>query len=63
MGLPILLITVQSPSLHFFFQVLTVVPIKEYFGYLVVKFSIAEAVPKSFAYRPISFLIFAGIST
>ena len=63
LGLLILLITVQSPSLHFFFQVLTVVLIKEYFGYLVVNFLIAEAVSKSFAYRPTSFLIFPGIST
>ena len=63
LGLAILLITVQSPSLHFFVQVLTVVLIKEYFGFLVVNFLIAEAVPKSFVYRPTSFLIFAGIPT
>ena len=63
MGLQILLTMVQSPSLHFFFQVLTVVLIKEYFGYLVVNVLIAEAVPKSLAYRPTSFLILAGIST
>ena len=63
LGFPILLITVQSPSLHFFFQVLTVILIKKYFGYLVVHFLIAEAIPKSLAYRPISFLIFAGFST
>ena len=62
LGFPILLITVQSPSLYFFFQVLNVL-IKEYFGYLIVNFLIAEAVPKSLAYRPTSFLIFAGIST
>ena len=63
LGLPILLIRVQSPSLQFFFQVLTVVLIKEYFRYLVVNFLIAEAISKSFAYRPTSFLIFPGIST
>ena len=61
LGLPILLTTVLSPSLHFFFQMLTVVLIKEYFGYLVVNFLIAEAVPKSLTYRPTSFLIFPGI--
>ena len=54
LGVPIPLITVQSASLHFFFLVLTVVLIKEYFGYLVVNFLIAEAVPKSLAYRPTS---------
>ena len=54
LSFPILLITVQSPSLHFFSQVLTVVLIKEYFGYLVVNFLIAEAGPKSLAYRPTS---------
>ena len=63
LALPILLITVQSPSLHLFFQVLTVVLIKEYCGHLVVNFLIAEVVTKSPAYRPTSFLIFAGIST
>ena len=63
LGLPILLITVQSPSLHFFSRVLTVVLIKEYFGYLVVNFLIAEAGPKSLAYRPTSFLILTAIST
>ena len=62
LGLSILLITVQSSSLHFF-QVLTVVLIKEYFGYLVVNFLIAEAVPKSLAYRLTSFLILEGIRT
>ena len=58
LGLPI-----SSSSFHFFFQVLTVVLRKEYFGYLVANFLIAKAVPKSLAYRPTSFLIFAGIST
>ena len=62
LGLPILFITVQSPSLPFFFQVFTVVR-KEYFNYLVVNFLIAKVVPKSLAYRPTSFLIFAGILT
>ena len=63
LGLPILFIAVQSPSLHSFYQMLTVVLIKEYFGYLVVNFLIAEAVSKSVAYKQTSFLIFAGIWT
>ena len=46
LGLPILSIMVQSPLLYFFFQVLTVVLIKEHFGYYVVSFLIAETVPK-----------------
>ena len=63
LDLPVLLITVQLPSLHFFFQVLTVVLTKEYFGYLIRNFLIAEAVSKSLAYGPTSFLNFAGILT
>ena len=63
LGLPILLVNFQSPLLHFFFRVLTVVLKKEYFGYLVVNFLIAETVSQSLAYRPTSFLIFAEIST
>ena len=63
LGLPSLLIMVQSPSLHLFSQLLTVVLIREYFGYLVVNVLIANAEPKSLTYRPTSFLIFARIST
>ena len=61
--LPILLITVQSPSLHFFFQMLIVVLIKESFGYFVVNFLIAKAVQKSLTYRSTFFWTFAEIST
>ena len=63
LGLPILLKTVQSPSLHFYFRMLTVVPIKEYMGYLVANFLIVEAVPKFLAYTPTSFFLLAEITT
>ena len=57
LGLPILLVTVRSPSLHFFFQGLTAVLIKKYFWYLVLIFLMAEAVPKSLTYRPGNFFL------
>ena len=63
LSLPILLTTVQSPSSHFFFQLLTGILTKEYFRYLVVNFLIVQAVSNPLAYSPTSFLIFAGIST
>ena len=63
LSLPILLTTVQSPSLHFFFQMLTVVLTKEYFRYIVVNFLIVQAVSNPLAYSPACFLIFAEIST
>ena len=57
LGLPILLVTVRSPSLHFFFQGLTAVLIKKYFWYLVLIFLMAEAVPKSLTYRQSKFFL------
>ena len=57
LGLPMLLVTVRSPSLHFFFQGLTAVLIKKYFWYLVLIFLMTEAVPKSLTYRPGNFFL------